>query len=97
MKKITMATIKRFIKNNKENMYIKVRSEFDGREDSVIDSKSEFSPVKESTNMKDRQGIDGAWFVGGSKNYFTSYNGNGLTGYRVDNCCGSFVLAVKGA
>ena len=40
-------------------------------------------------------GIKGAWFVGGSRNWFTAFDNGQYRGYEVSNCCGTFILAVK--
>jgi len=101
-KKITLSTVKSFIKKNRENLYINVKSSFDGMTDGVEQLRNGFvkaqadKTISKSSDYYDRtQGIKGAWFVGSSRDYFTSYNENYLTGIEVSNCCGTFILAIK--
>jgi len=99
MKKITLATIKSFIRKNKSNLFLNVKSSFDGMTDCIEFRNYGFNPIKNTewaqNNHKHTMGIQGAWFVGQSRDYFSEYSKNGFFGYEVSNCCGSFVLAVK--
>ena len=98
-KKITLATIKAFVKKNRTNLLINCMSTFDGMQDGVRDCRGagEFNAILPSDygNEQDNLGIQGAWFVGGSRNYFSLLAKEGYFGYRVYNCCGSFELAIK--
>lgn len=97
-KKITLATFKKFVNANRANLFIKVKSSFDGMQDMVDYAKNpEFKPVAaplyaHSTNDL---GIGGVWLVGSSGDRFTAFNEGGFSGISVYNCCGSFVVAVK--
>lgn len=95
-KKITLATIKSFVRKNQE-MYIKCTSKFDGMVDCVMSiDGSAFTRALPSDRNHDRTlGIAGAWFVGDSRDYFDAFDDGVFTGYRVHNCCGSFYLAIK--
>jgi hypothetical protein len=96
MKNITRATVKSFIKKNKENLFINVTSSFDGMVDGCMPQKGGFVKAKEDThNIENTLGINGAWFVGSSRDYFTAYDKNGFEGIEVYNSCGCFTLAVK--
>lgn len=98
MKKITLATVKKFIKENKDNLLIKVESKFDGMTDCVQSVKDNFDKAistEWSLKTANTLGIQGAWFVGESRDYFTKYESDSLTGIEVYNSCGSFILAVK--
>lgn len=99
MKKITLATVKSFIRNNQDNLYIKVKSNFDGMQDMVCEVKSNFTKVNTSEWAEkcksNTLGIVGAWFVGQSRDYFSNYEGEEYRGIEVHNCCGSFILATK--
>jgi hypothetical protein len=97
-KKITLATVKSFIKKNLKNLHIEVEGRFDGMFDCVTYSDnpqirkadvSGFNP-KVDYNM----GIPGVWFVRGSRDYFTPISKNGMVGYHVYNCCGSWNVLV---
>ena len=96
MKHITLATIKSFIKKNKNTLHINCRSSFDGMVDCVMPcSNGTFSPIQETEdNIRNSLGIAGAWFVTRSRDYFEVFDANGFTGYEITNCCGSFTLAV---
>ena len=54
-----------------------------------------FLAQKDENNASHTLGVNGAWFVGDSRDYFTAYDDGQFSGYEVYNCCGSFVLAVK--
>lgn len=95
MSKITMATIKSFIRKNEGKVMIKVKSKFDGMVDGVQSVEDSFAlAVKSDGNARYTLGVQGAWFVGGSRDYFTEFNNDGIKGYEVYNCCGSFILGV---
>jgi hypothetical protein len=96
MKKITRTTVKSFIKNNRERLYINLKREFDG----MIDGKREhcegFEVAKQTAqNIDMNMGIEKAWFVGSSRDYFTPFEDGRFTGIEVSNCCSNFILAVK--
>ncbi len=96
IKKVTRATIKKFIKTNWNGLYIKNKSNFNGMTDSVESVDGEFKKVEQATYSLDYNlGIKGAWFVGGSRDYFTPYADENMVGYEVYNSCGSFLLAFK--
>jgi len=92
MRKPTLATLKSFIKRNDKNLYIKVKSSFDGMVDCVMPVEDEFRKV-ESINMENKYtlGIQGAWLVGGSRNYIKAIE----DGYEVYNCCGTWQIITK--
>lgn len=95
-KKITLATIKSFIKKNRNGLFINVKSDFNGMTDCVEDVKGGFKKITPSTNEnKYNLGISGAWFVGGSRDYFTAYSDDFMVGYEIYNSCGSFILAFQ--
>lgn len=102
-KKVTIATIKTFIKREQHNLYIKNESSFDGQYDCERESRNQaFKKValipediqnKFNTDKQNRLGVPGAWFVGSSRDYFQPYADDQFIGYSVSNCCGSFILA----
>lgn len=100
-KRITLATIKSFIRKNADNLYINPKSSFDGMVDCVMPvgdglfHKVDQAVTPISFTDGPSYGIPGAWFVGGSRNLFTRYERDGFVGYEVWNCCGSFILATK--
>ena len=95
-KKITLATVKSFVKKNFDNLYIRNDSDFDGMQDCVVSTgDSSFRKVETDERCSDRTlGIKGAWFVGSSRDYLKSYENDNFKGIEVYNSCGSFILAV---
>ena len=96
-KKITLATVKAFIRDSAlRGLHIKTTSRFDGQCDGVRSIVDPTYCEVQAVNMADshRLGIDGAWFVGDSRDYFTFINNGEWTGFNISNCCGSFILAV---
>lgn len=96
MKRITKATFKSFVKKNRANLYIKVKSSFDGMTDCVEQLNGGYEPAVNATYVHENNlGIKGVWLVNGSRDYFREVSENGFTGIEVYNCCGTFVVAVK--
>lgn len=103
-KRITLATIKSFVRKNREGLYINVKESFDGMIDgckSLHDGfvkaesiKTDGKPFYIERMQEATLGIEGAWFVGDSRDRFTEYEDSTYKGYRVYNCCGNFILAV---
>ena len=94
MSRITLTTIKSFIKKN-PTIYIRNISNFDGMTDCVQRCEHDmFRAAERIEGHKNELGIKGAWFVFGSRDYFDAYETDRMTGYRVYNCCGSFILAI---
>jgi hypothetical protein len=95
LKKITLATVKKFVRENKGELFINVKSAFSGMTDGCEYRNNGFELAKPTTDHIDHTlGISGAWLVGSSRNYFTPYNDGELTGITVSNSCGHFVLAI---
>lgn len=95
MSKITRATFKSFIKKNLGNLYLKVKSEFDGMTDGVEQVKGEFEKVKPTVGyFEHKLNISGLWLVG-HRDYFENYDDGIYTGIAYSNCCGSGVVAIK--
>lgn len=98
MSRITLSTVKSFIRKN-PNLYINNQADFDGMQDCVVynqDSKfRKTQKPEEGYDHKNKLGIAGAWFVFGSRDYFTEYEDSQLKGYEIYNCCGKFILATK--
>lgn len=96
MSKITLSTVKSFIKKNRANMWINLKSKFDGMTDMVEQRNGGFVVAKETgLSHANTMNIEGAWFVLNSRDYFTPYKANGFEGIEVNNSCGCFILAIK--
>jgi hypothetical protein len=94
--KTTLSTIKSFIRKNEGNLFINVKSSFDG----MIDGQSYYhegftKAEKDEDNARNTLGVNGAWFVNHSRDYLTPYDNGNFAGYEVSNCCGHFIIAVK--
>lgn len=99
MPKITKATFKSFVNKNKDRLFIKTLSSFDGMTDCVTEVKDNFSPAIASDHALKQPaytlGLHGIWLVGQGRDYFEPYEAEGFKGYEVYNSCGSFIVAVK--
>lgn len=96
MKKITKATVKSFIRKNEGKIYVKVQSSFDGMVDGIRFIEDQFEIAeKETVNTDHTFGIQGAWFVGHSRDYCRAYEDQNFVGYYIHNACGSFYLTTK--
>lgn len=95
MSKITLSTVKKFIRENADKLFINVKSNFDGMTDCVQPLHGGFTKVKMNSDVGDNDlGIPGAWFVCSSRDYFTPFENDTMTGISVSNCCGHFILAI---
>lgn len=96
-KRITLATIKSFINKRRDRLYVSTRSSFDGMTDCVETCAYQgFEAARESSNPhSNNMGIEGVWFVFGSRDYFEVYEDNAFIGFTVWNCCGKFIVAVR--
>ena len=102
MTKITLTTIKKFIKENKNNIYIKNITHFNGMTDGIDNCENQNFYLSEQTEIKQKQygrdntlGLKGAHFVFDSKDYFETFNENNFKGFKISNCIGHFVIATK--
>ena len=95
--KPTVATLKSFIRKNRENLLVKCRADFDAMTDGLAWNKgAQFAPAVPADNtFRNNLGISGVWLVGRSRDYLTPFEGEGLKGFKVSNCCGSFEVAVR--
>lgn len=102
MKKTTLTTIKKFIKENDGKLFIKNLTEFDPYTDGIIRSQNNDFKIAEKKEYdgigKDHTlGIENAWFVFDSRDYFENYNDANFQGFKITNCTGSFILAKEWA
>jgi len=95
-KRITRATIKAFIRQSGDKLWIKNDSDFDGMVDCVMPCSSTWRHAEPTERLAENTlGVRGAWFVGRSQDWFSPYCADGFEGYDVSNCCGSFTVATK--
>ena len=93
MAKFTRATANSFIRKNMINLQIKVKSSFDGMTDCVERTgQTQFVAAKPCVFNSYTQGVQGVWFVGNGRDYFTPrYNDKDvLVGFECYNSCGTF-------
>ena len=93
--KLTKTNFKTFIKKNDGQLLIERRNRFDGMTDGLEGCERGFSPVLKSDRHVDYTfGIEGAWLVGGGRDYFQAFENDQFKGIEVYNACGNFVVAV---
>ena len=94
MTKITLTTIKKFIKENKDKIYIQNITHFNGMTDGIDNCENQNFYLSEQTEIKQKQyGRDNTLGLKGA--YFVFFNENNFEGYQVSNCIGHFVIATK--
>lgn len=96
-KKITLATLKSFIRKNGDNMLVNVKSSFDGMVDGCTANNNGFlkaQPTEREYLKENNLGFAGIWVVGSGRDYIKSYNENNMKGFEVSNCCGRFIVAI---
>lgn len=93
--KITLSTLKKFVRENSGNIYVKVLSSFDGMTDCVERVEDDFKliPIKEDNG--NNLGLQGVHLVGSSRDSFTAYNSDEFEGIEIYNSCGSCIVARK--
>jgi hypothetical protein len=96
MSKITVATLKSFVRKHEGNIYLAVNSDFDGMTDCVERCSGLFKPARKSEiNASNNLGYNGMWLVGSSRDRVAAYDKDGMKGFEVNNCCGNWIVAVR--
>ncbi len=85
--KITMATLKSFIKKN-DNLFVEGISSFSGMTDCVEMNRTELIPVSKEKAI----GHSGVYCVGQSRDYFCFVENEKYFGIEVSNSCGCAIL-----
>jgi len=93
--RITTNTFKSFIRKNKDNLFIRRDSKFDGMTDCVRTTQEGFAKVTTEPDFtqKDTYNIQGLWLVRRSGDYFEYYEDEKFYGYEFTNSCGSGIIA----
>jgi hypothetical protein len=101
-KKITLATIKSFLRKNEGSLFVSHGYSFDGMTDCCQPSNDTSIKVLEGSFDKDSRrtlGFPALWFVGGGGDNFypkeIESEGVKYTGFEVYNCCASFTILTK--
>lgn len=94
-KKITLTTVKKFIRENRSALLISCRSSFDGMTDAVQSTRDASFKAAGPGKFSNDLGVGGAWFVFQSRDSFRAFEDGTHVGIEVSNCCGHFVLAVR--
>ncbi len=97
-KRITLATFKKFLRENHGNLFINNQSDFDGMTDCVTECKGNMRKVEYAEHQNEYArpntlGIKGVWLVGDSRDYFKAFEDAMFVGIQCSNCCGSFSVA----
>ena len=96
MAKVTMATVKAFVRKNKGRIYVRNLSDFNAMTDCVERSADrEFYLAEVEEDSMHTLGVKGAWFVLSSRDRMMPIESDEFVGFHVYNSCGSFDLAVK--
>lgn len=90
-KKITMATLKSFIRKNAGNLYVKELSSFSGYTDCVEKTEMDWTHVSAENAI----GHQGVYCVGSSNDSLAHYKDDKYIGIEVYNCCGCGILATQ--
>lgn len=94
--RIGRVQIRKFIKDNEGNLFIKVTSEFDGMIDGSRTYNNSIEPAKKAKEKTEHnEGIEGLYLVCGGDDYFTPYSDETYEGYKWYNCCSSGLLLRK--
>ena len=93
--KITLSTLKKFVRENAGNIYVKVLSSFDGMTDCVERVEDDFKLITIKEDNGNNLGLPGIHLVGSSRDSFTAYNSDEFEGIEIYNCCGSCIVARK--
>ncbi len=101
MAKITLATLKSFVRKNEGQLFINVRSKFDGMTDGVESRDGGFGEAKaddwSKNHVEHTLGYLGVWLVGSSRDSISAYEDDQFTGFHVYNCCGDFNIVIRKA
>lgn len=93
-KKITKATIKSFIRKNKDEIMVLHTNRFDAYCDGVRPVSEPFERVE----FRIENGKEVPSYLSVPldirHNIFKPYNKNGMIGFEVYNCCGTYVVAI---
>jgi hypothetical protein len=89
-KKITMSTLKSFIKNVDE-IFVQTKSSFNGMTDCVEKVEAKLTKVSKEHAI----GHEGVWCVGESRDRFNFVENDTMFGIEVYNCCGTGILWTK--
>ena len=95
-KRVTLATLKKFIRDNKDNLYALCKSNFDGMTDCVQQVKTtpkKVNPAVIDLENKHTLGIGQIWLVGSSRDWFKAFEDDVFQGINGSNSCGSWTLA----
>ena len=87
-KKITMATLKSFIRKS-ESLFVLTESSFDGMTDCVEKNNNQKLLAVSKENAIGHRGV---WCVGQSRDYMKYVETNTMIGIEVYNCCGCGIL-----
>jgi hypothetical protein len=95
-KKITMATVKSFVrKNASKEIFVNVKSSFDGMTDMCEERNHGFVVAsKDDRCVENTLGLCGVWLVGRSRDWFTAYEDDKFTGITYHNSCGNGIIAI---
>jgi hypothetical protein len=96
IKKITLSTLKSFVRKNTGRLLVMEKASFDAMTDCVQRNAPPSFVQAGTVNMDNAHTLGiGIWLVGSSRDCFRPFFGDGLSGIEINNCCGSYVVAVR--
>ena len=87
--KITKHGYKKFIRDNKDNLYYLNKTDFDGMVDGTMPTNGKEIRVIDSDSLLNNKL---AWLVGESRDFFDKVDDKVI---EVSNCCGNFLVYTK--
>ena len=88
-KRITLATVKSFMRKNADNLWIYTRSSFDCMIDMVSQVEGSWKPTSPEILEKKLVGSRGA------RDFYSHYTKGAWVGFSVSNCCGEYFIATN--
>ncbi len=89
-----LSKVKEFIRDNADTLYIKRLSQYDPQGDVVVEEEGAWRMSLPMEDNRYNHGASGAFFVGDGQDAVSEYAIAPWRGYKVENSCGSFILAV---
>ena len=88
-KKITLTTVKSFMRKNADNLWIYTRSSFDSMIDMVSQVEGSWKPTSPEAIEKRLVGSRGA------RDFYSHHTKGAWVGFSVSNCCGEYMIAAN--
>jgi len=94
-KRVTKTALKSFINKNRPELYINVKSEYDGMIDCLTNVHGRFQKAKTENDNGHNLGIENVFVT--ERTFFNAYEDDDFIGIEYYNCCGGAIIAIKKA